>query len=97
MDWEPGVVMNDAFIAYLEASEDPDRAGGRLAAVVATADKMLLHDTRISARWLQGKLYADHARAEAAQGVWQEAIALANELDAPRMASDIQGELDALG
>jgi len=58
---------------------------------------MQLNDTRLSARWLLGKLHADQAQEAAAQEIWGEAVSLAESLDAPRMASDIRAELDAMG
>ena len=97
MDWEPGVIMNDAFISYLEASEDPEAAQLHLNQVVSRSDSMLLHDTRISSRWLLGKLHADRGESAKAKSIWTEAVSLAESLDAPRMASDIKAELDAMG
>jgi tetratricopeptide (TPR) repeat protein len=97
MDWQPGVIMNDVFLAFLEAGEDPEYGADRLEVAAAQADKLMLHDSRIAARWLLGRLHADQADTPRAKAVWTEAIALAEQLEAPRMAEEIRAELDALG
>jgi tetratricopeptide (TPR) repeat protein len=97
MGWQPGVIMNDAFLAFLEAGEDREYAIDRLEVAVSSADKIGLHETRVSGRWLLGRLYSEQGQEERAQGIWMEACALADELDAPRLAADIRLELSARG
>jgi len=96
MDWQPGVLMNDVFLAYLESPEDPAGAEVSLERAVEKADEMALHDTRISARWLLGRLRSENGDEDGARSVWVAAIALAEELDAPMMAGEIQTALDTL-
>jgi len=96
MDWRPGVLMNDVFLAYLESAEEPDVSLRRLKMAISHSDSMLIHDTRISSRWLMGRLLKDQGQVDEAVAVWNEAVDLAMSLDAPRMVREIQAALDSV-
>jgi class 3 adenylate cyclase/tetratricopeptide (TPR) repeat protein len=93
IDWEPGVMMNEVFLAYLESSQDPDVAEARLNTALHAADDQMNHDTRIAARWLLGRVRWDRGDREGANAAWEDGMALSRELDAPKLARDIREEL----
>jgi class 3 adenylate cyclase/tetratricopeptide (TPR) repeat protein len=94
--FDQGVVLNEAYIAYLEGQQGDEEAGNRLAALADKADRLSQNETRVSSRWLLGRHKMDRGDTSGARSAWEEGIALANELNAPQLAKDLQASLSSL-
>ncbi|MEC8194705.1 MAG: protein kinase [Myxococcota bacterium] len=95
--YAPGVVMNDAFMAYLEGKKGEADIDQRLVAITAKADKTAHNETRVNARFLLGKHRQEGGDTVGAREVWEEGIALAAALEAPQLARELKASLAALG
>jgi tetratricopeptide (TPR) repeat protein len=94
--YQPGVIMNEAFMAYLEGCKGEDGVDDRLVAIAEAADKTAHNETRVNARLLLGKHRVEGGDADGARAVWQEGIDLAASLDAPQLARELEASLARL-
>ena len=94
--FDQGVVLNEAYIAYLEGQQGDEKAGERLVALADKADRLAQNETRVSSRWLLGRHKMDRGDESGARLAWEEGIALANELNAPQLAKDLEASLSSL-
>ena len=95
--YAPGVIMNDAFMAYLEGKKGEPDVDDRLVAITDQADRSAHNETRVNARFLLGKHREEGGDRDGARAVWQEGIDLAASLDAPQLARELQASLADLG
>jgi tetratricopeptide (TPR) repeat protein len=95
--YEPGVLMNGAFMAYLEGRKGEEGVGERLGLITEKADNATHNETRMNARLLWGKHMAERGDTEGAREVWTEGIEIAAALEAPQMARQLVASIAELG
>jgi len=106
--WEAGAVMNEPFLAYIEALRvlaDHTPTGRPSAAIflarlersAADAERLEDTETAVSARRLLGELLGRLGEVDAARDTLHEALRLARAMDARPLVKDVTEALDALG
>ncbi|NOY25920.1 MAG: protein kinase [Oligoflexia bacterium] len=94
--WRRGIVMNDVWMAWLEAS----RSGGSedvLVAAVEAAEGLADRDTALTGQWLLGRLLCDRGDHQRGKTVLQDALARAQAMGAEPICRDIVAALGARG
>jgi len=91
--FDHGVIMNEAYMAFLDGQRGAQDAEKRLIEVASKADKFAHSETRVNARLLLGRHRLADGNADGAREVWQEGVKVAMDLGAPQLARPLEVSL----
>ena len=94
--WDPGMLMNEVFLAYLEGDATGEDTVERLEAAIHHADRLELHESRLLARWLLGRVLWGQGQDGQAREIWNAGVQLAERLDAIQLGRDLRSSLASL-
>ena len=91
--FEHGVLMNEAYMAFLEGQRGAEDTDSRLLEIAGRADRFSHSETRVNARHLLGRHRLGCGDSEGARAIWNEGVALAMDLGAPQLARALEASL----
>jgi tetratricopeptide (TPR) repeat protein len=91
--FDHGVIMNEAYMAFLDGQRGADDTESRLVEIAGRADKFAHSETRVNARLLLGKHLLADGNTERAREIWQEGVKVALDLGAPQLARPLEASL----
>ena len=94
--FDHGVIMNDAYMAFLEGQRGAEDTETRLESIAQQADKFAHSETRVNARLLLGKHRLAGGDEDGARSVWNEGVQVAMDLGAPQLARALEASLAEL-
>jgi tetratricopeptide (TPR) repeat protein len=95
-NWERGVVMNEAFLAYLEggrSGQTDDAATDRLRQALERARALSDAETEVTAGWLLGLHLRNLGTESEAKEAFEQALVLARRIEDLAMIRIIEGSL----